>query len=44
MAPANSLQPKHYAKHLCEMSGEQVANRASATAQLVDWFLAEVAA
>ena len=32
------------AKHLCEMSGEQVANRASATAQLVDWFLAEVAA
>ena len=32
------------AKHLCEMSGDQVANRASATAKLVDWFLAEVAA
>jgi hypothetical protein len=33
----------YYAKHLCEMSGEQVASRASATAKLVDWFLAEVA-
>ncbi len=32
------------AKHLCEMSGDQVASRASATAKLVDWFLAEVAA
>jgi hypothetical protein len=32
------------AKHLCEMSGDQVANRASATAKLVDWFLGEVAA
>jgi GMP synthase-like glutamine amidotransferase len=31
------------AKHLCEMSGDQVASRASATAKLVDWFLGEVA-
>lgn len=32
------------AKHLCEMSVDQVANRAPATARLVDWFLGEVAA
>lgn len=32
------------AKHLCEMSVDQVASRAPATARLVDWFLGEVAA
>jgi len=32
------------AKHLCEMSVDQVAARASATTRLVDWFLGEVAA
>ncbi len=31
------------AKHLCEMSVDQVTERAPATARLVDWFLAEVA-
>ncbi|MEY3362568.1 MAG: hypothetical protein RLZZ538_111 [Actinomycetota bacterium] len=30
------------AKHLCEMSVDQVASRAPATARLVDWFLGEV--
>jgi GMP synthase-like glutamine amidotransferase len=32
------------AKHLCEMSVDHVAERASATNRLVDWFLAQVAA
>jgi GMP synthase-like glutamine amidotransferase len=32
------------AKHLCEISVDQVASRAPATARLVDWFLGEVAA
>ena len=32
------------AKHLCEMSVDQVAARAPATTRLVDWFLGEVAA
>ena len=32
------------AKHLCEMSVDQVASRVPATARLVDWFLGEVAA
>ena len=32
------------AKHLCEMSVDQVASQAPATARLVDWFLGEVAA
>ena len=32
------------AKHLYEMSVDQVASRAPATARLVDWFLGEVAA
>jgi GMP synthase-like glutamine amidotransferase len=31
------------AKHLCEISVDQVASRAPATARLVDWFLGEVA-
>ena len=30
-------------KHLCEMSADRVAERAPATARLVDWFLAQVA-
>ena len=32
------------AKHLCELSADEVATRAPVTAQLVDWFLAHVAA